>query len=179
MGQVSRGWDRRLSPRPIPNVRRRSPASQCGRPRGLIKPFLAQSHEPVTALPSFRGRCSVKRGHRLILQALFGSRGELDVGRDGDTEVRCGAVPDNKNPGFPGISSLGKPSDGLEPSTPSLPWRFWGVTRVHARSRRTPFLLQIAPNEALRMRRETSRVSLLMCPFCVREPLTRPTTAPA
>ncbi len=36
-----------------------------------------------------------------------------------------------------------KPSDGLEPSTPSLPWRFLGVTRVHARSLATRFLLQI------------------------------------
>jgi hypothetical protein len=36
-----------------------------------------------------------------------------------------------------------EPSDGLEPSTPSLPWRFWGVTRVHARSLATHFLLLI------------------------------------
>jgi hypothetical protein len=34
-----------------------------------------------------------------------------------------------------------KPSDGLEPSTPSLPWRFRGVTRVQARSPATRFLL--------------------------------------
>jgi hypothetical protein len=61
-----------------------------------------------------------------------------------------------------------KPSDGLEPSTPSLPWRFQGVTRVHARSLATQFFVQIKPNEAPRMRREASRVSLLMCPFCVR-----------
>jgi hypothetical protein len=49
-----------------------------------------------------------------------------------------------------------------------LPWRFLGVTRVHARSLATQFFLQIGPNEASRMRRETSRVSFLMCPFCVR-----------
>jgi hypothetical protein len=36
-------------------------------------------------------------------------------------EVLCGAATGNKNPRFPGISSLLKPSDGLEPSTPSLP----------------------------------------------------------
>jgi hypothetical protein len=61
-----------------------------------------------------------------------------------------------------------KPSDGLEPSTPSLPWRFPGVTRVHARSSATRFLLQIRPFASPRMRRETSRVSFLLCPFCVR-----------
>src|SRR5207247_7695019 len=63
-----------------------------------------------------------------------------------------------------------KPSDGLEPSTPSLPWRFSGVTRVHARSLATQFLLQIGMNLTAEMRRETSRVSFLMCPFCVRAP---------
>jgi pimeloyl-ACP methyl ester carboxylesterase len=40
-------------------------------------------------------------------------------------------------------SNIGKPSSGLEPETPSLPWRFRGVTRVHARSRATQFALQI------------------------------------
>ena len=67
---------------------------------------------------------------------------------------------------FAGISF--KPSDGLEPSTPSLPWRFRGVTRVHARSLETQFLLQIGLVLAPKMRRETSPVSFLMCPFCVR-----------
>jgi hypothetical protein len=69
-----------------------------------------------------------------------------------------------------------KPSDGLEPSTPSLPWRFRGVTRVHARSRATHFLLQIGLLEAVEMRRETSRVSFLMCPFCVRALVSLSTT---
>jgi hypothetical protein len=63
-----------------------------------------------------------------------------------------------------------KPSDGLEPSIPSLPWRFWGVTRVHARSLATHFLLQIGLLQAVEMRREASRMSFLMCPFCVRAP---------
>ena len=78
----------------------------------------------------------------------------------------CVAFLDNRNPAFTGL--LRKPSDGLEPSTPSLPWRFRGVTRVHPRSLPTHFSLQIKPSETLRMRRETSRVSFLMCPFCVR-----------
>jgi len=69
-----------------------------------------------------------------------------------------------KNP----ICRCFKPSDGREPSTPSLPWRFRGVTRVHARSPATQFLLQIGSFDWEEMRRETSRVSFLMCPFCVR-----------
>src|SRR5439155_22018818 len=62
-----------------------------------------------------------------------------------------------------------KHSDGLEPSTPFLPWRFRSVTRVHARSLATHILLQIAPFEGPEMRRETPRVSVLVCPFYVRD----------
>jgi hypothetical protein len=36
-----------------------------------------------------------------------------------------------------------KPSSGLEPETPSLPWRFRGGTRVHGRASAATFLLQI------------------------------------
>jgi hypothetical protein len=61
--------------------------------------------------------------------------------------------------------TLAKPSDGLEPSTPSLPWRFLGVTRVHTRSPTTQFSLLIRPLRATNVRREASRVSFLMCPF--------------
>jgi hypothetical protein len=64
--------------------------------------------------------------------------------------------------------TLCKPSGGLEPPTPSLPWRFRGVTRVHARSLATQFFLQIDLIRLRTMRREASRVSFLMCPFCVR-----------
>jgi hypothetical protein len=68
----------------------------------------------------------------------------------------------------PICGAFAEPSDGLEPSTSSLPWRFRGVTRVHARPSATQFLLQIRPIQAENMRREASRVSFLMCPFCVR-----------
>jgi hypothetical protein len=44
----------------------------------------------------------------------------------------------------------------------------YGVTRVHMRSRATPFFLQIRLIWPLRICRETSRVSFLTCPFCVR-----------
>jgi len=63
---------------------------------------------------------------------------------------------------------LAKLSGELEPSTPSLPWKFRGVTRVHARSLGADFRLQIGPLRSVQMRRERSRVSFLMCPFCVR-----------
>ena len=68
----------------------------------------------------------------------------------------------------PICGAFAKPSDGLEPSTPSLPWRFGRVKRVHSRSLATHFLLQIERFAAHTMRRQTSRVSFLMCPFCVR-----------
>src|SRR6266511_3249989 len=42
------------------------------------------------------------------------------------------------------------------------------VTRVHARASATRFLLQIESLEPEDMSRSTSRVSFLMCPFCVR-----------
>jgi hypothetical protein len=50
-------------------------------------------------------------------------------------------VASSANRSGPCAGGLSKPSDGLEPSTPSLPFR--GVTRVHARSSATRFLLQI------------------------------------
>jgi hypothetical protein len=55
-------------------------------------------------------------------------------------------------------------------STRPLPWRFPGVARVHARSLATRIVLQTTVFECGEMRRETSRVSFLMCPFCVRAP---------
>ena len=60
-------------------------------------------------------------------------------------------------------------------STPSLPWRFRGVTRVHAITRDT-----VSPANPLILaedvRREASRVSFLMCPFRVRALVSASTT---
>jgi hypothetical protein len=50
---------------------------------------------------------------------------------------------------------------------------FRGVTRGHARSLAACFLLQMGIIRRRGVRREMSRVSVLMCPFCVRDPLTR------
>jgi hypothetical protein len=74
---------------------------------------------------------------------------------------------------------LYKPSDGLEPSTPSLPWRFPGVTRVHTRSSAARFFLQMESCARRAMRHETSRVSFLMCPFCVRALMSIEATQPS
>ena len=40
-------------------------------------------------------------------------------------------------------AAFAEPSDGLEPSTPSLPWKSGGGTGVHARSFAVTFVLQI------------------------------------
>ena len=69
-------------------------------------------------------------------------RSELNSPPTVNAEVLCGAVLDNKNPRFPGIFLLLEPSDGLEPSTPSLPWRFWGGTGGHGRALAITFFLQ-------------------------------------
>jgi hypothetical protein len=39
-----------------------------------------------------------------------------------------------------------KPSDGLEPSTPSLPWRFGGGTGGYGRALAIMFSLQVGPS---------------------------------
>jgi hypothetical protein len=52
---------------------------------------------------------------------------------------------------------------------------FTMVSGRHARTRaitRDAVCLQIRASDGSRMRRETSRVSFLMCPFCVRASLT-------
>jgi len=50
------------------------------------------------------------------------------------------------------------------------------LTRVHARPSATQFRLEIALFRARNMRRAASRVSFLMCPFCVRAELLGQTT---
>jgi hypothetical protein len=41
--------------------------------------------------------------------------------------------------------AFAEPSDGLEPSTPSLPWRFEGGTGGHGRTLAITLFLQIGP----------------------------------
>jgi hypothetical protein len=61
-------------------------------------------------------------------------------------------------------------------ATPSLPWKLGSVTRVHSRSLATRFRLEISVFPPRNMRRETSRASFLMCPFCARVSVPNPTT---
>ena len=60
--------------------------------------------------------------------------------------------------------TLGKPSDGLEPSTPSLPWRSMGGTRVHARALAATFLLQIGSSSCVSGARACPPVPRLVYP---------------
>jgi hypothetical protein len=99
--------------------------------------------------------------------------------RTADVSGMCPRVLQTDNNKCPFAGTFKEPSGGLEPPTPSLPWRFPGVARVHARSRPTEFRLEIRPFPAVRMRRETSRVSFLMCPFCVRASSSHLTTPSA
>jgi hypothetical protein len=105
-------------------------------------------------------------------------RRRLSAGGGRSADARSRSRRDQGYRRAPISSDFSEPSDGLEPSTPSLPWRFRGVTRVHARSLATHFLLQIGLLQAVEMRRAMSQVSFLMCPFCVRAPSSDLTTTP-
>jgi hypothetical protein len=60
--------------------------------------------------------------------------------------------------------TLLKPSDGLEPSTPSLPWRFPGGIGVHGRALAITFCLQIGHVRCVVGARPCPRVLKLMYP---------------
>jgi len=78
----------------------------------------------------------------------------------------------NKKPPFAATSWLNtKPSDGLEPSTPSLPWRFRGGNGVHARAFATVFVLHICASQCVRRARACPGVYKLVYPPRTREAL--------
>src|SRR5258705_12898836 len=64
----------------------------------------------------------------------------------------------------PTCGAFAEPSDGLEPSTPSLPWRFRDVTYVHGRARSAIFSLQIEHSPACRIARPYPRLPSLVYP---------------
>jgi hypothetical protein len=68
------------------------------------------------------------------------------------------------------------PSGGLEPPTPSLPWRFRGGNCVHARSLARTFVLQIAPSVRVASARAYPHVLSLMYPSRTRGTLSVLTT---
>ena len=77
-------------------------------------------------------------------------------------EGGCVALLDDRNPAFARL--LSKPSDGLEPETPSLPWRFSGGTGVHNWAFTITFFLQIGTSRCALSARSCPRVPKLMYP---------------
>ena len=66
---------------------------------------------------------------------------------------------------------MSKPSDGLEPSTRSLPWRSRRGNRVHGRSFARTLVLQIRRYECVGSAHACPAVLSLMYPSRTREPL--------
>ena len=56
-------------------------------------------------------------GKRQLFITFFDSREQIEA-------ARCPVVAETANSNSPRAGTSAKPSDGLEPSTPSLPWRF-------------------------------------------------------
>ena len=109
--------------------------------------------------------------------ALFAERGRRPLVREGvkltstPRATRCDLCRRTSNARETETAHLQRLPEALwrtRTADPSLPWKFGSVTRVHARSSTTSSLLQIRPFAGRPPRRETSRVSFLMCPFCVR-----------
>jgi hypothetical protein len=71
---------------------------------------------------------------------------------------------------------LKEPSDGLEPSTPSLPWRSWGGTGVHGGAREITFFLQTGISNLVDGARACPHVLSLMYPSRTRGMLSVLTT---
>ncbi len=71
-----------------------------------------------------------------------------------------------------GVSSVLKPSCGLEPQTPSLPWRFRGGTGGHDRTSAITFFLQMGPPTCVADARACPHVHTLMYPSRTRGALT-------
>jgi len=65
---------------------------------------------------------------------------------------------------IPFCGAFAEPSDGLEPSTPSLPWRSPGGTGVHGRTLEITFFLQIASSRCISRARACPRVPALVYP---------------
>jgi len=131
----------------------------------------------TTSSPSVSGRCSGCPPNTPFA-GTFRGRDEFDKRSQGTAEVVRGAVLDNKKSRFPGIFSLAKPSDGLEPSTPSLPWSLGGnlsqptatVFAYLGRSRRRPICDRLPPVAAALLH----KCSMIRCPSWLR-PGTNPT----
>jgi hypothetical protein len=118
---------------------------------------------PVAPTPSFSGRCSVVPGNRPICRH-FADGAASSTWSGPPREVLCAACLDNRTSRFAGTSWRIEPSDGLEPSTPSLPLRFRGGTGGHRRALAITFLLQIVPSRRVSRARACPLVRGLMYP---------------
>src|SRR6476620_2031654 len=72
--------------------------------------------------------------------------------------------------------TLGKPSDGLEPSTPSLPWRFWSGNGGHYRALAGTMCMRIGWSARVGCARACQDVLGLMYPCGTRGVLSDGTT---
>jgi hypothetical protein len=88
-----------------------------------------------------------------------------------DVSEMCPCVQRTDNTKCLFAGTLWKPSDVLEPSTPSLPWRFRGGTGGHGRAFAITFSLQIGPVERVSGARACPRAPSLMYPSRTRAPL--------
>jgi hypothetical protein len=137
----------------------------------------AGSLRPPRRAPPVSGRCSaVPAQHSICRHFSWTRRVRQAVPR------YCGGAPwccpRQQKSRFPGIFSLAKPSDGLEPSTPSLPWSLGGnlsqptatVFAYLGRSRRRPICDRLPPVAAALLH----KCSMIRCPSWLR-PGTNPT----
>ena len=109
----------------------------------------------------------------------FGQREYLGPGRSWSARlpVQVRRRPDLDSASLLSSGAFAEPSDGLEPSTPSLPWRFPGGIGVHGRALAITFLLQIRPLGYVSNARACPRVPKLMYPSRTRAALSNYKTA--
>ena len=138
-------WAADLSPGPVPKDRAHARCWRGNGPRTLVEAVSRNFPGHVRSCsPSRQGRCSVVSAYEADLQALSGRVRELGCGPDGRAEVLCGAALAAKIPDFRGFFAGREPSDGLEPSTPSLPWRIDGVEEGGGKALATSFSPQLS-----------------------------------
>jgi hypothetical protein len=88
----------------------------------LSSTFLCVGHGDDRRVPPFQGGAPPYWSAWLFAETLLAA-GDPRNRSHGYREVLRGAGPDNRTTRFAGNSSEEEPSDGLEPSTPSLPWK--------------------------------------------------------
>jgi len=95
-------------------------------------------HAPTMSLDTYAHVFGELAGERQSAEALIRAAREAAVSPGIGSRVTPGR-------NVPGCRDFVKPSSGLEPETPSLPWRSERVTHGHGRSFASTFVLQIWP----------------------------------